>query len=135
MRIVIGCDPSGFPLKGPVTEFLQQHPLVTEVIDVGVSAGDDRSKLYPQIGREVGEAVASGQADRGLAFCGNGLGVTLAANEVKGAIAVTADDILTVRSSVTVNKATVLCMGANIVAPRLATVLIDEWLQVDYPAE
>ncbi|SDL20253.1 RpiB/LacA/LacB family sugar-phosphate isomerase [Tessaracoccus oleiagri] len=134
LRIAIGADQSAFDLKSAIIRVLQSHDRVDAVLDVGVSGLGDETKNHEDVAIAVANAVASGTADRGLAFCGNGLGVALAANTVEGVSAVTADDIFSVRTSVTTNRATVLCMGAKVVGAELASTLVEAWLAEEMPA-
>jgi ribose 5-phosphate isomerase B len=80
LRIVIGCDDAGYEYKEILKRDLLASDLVESVVDVGVGA--DGHTPYPRIGVAVGQAIASGDADRGLVICGTGMGVALAAGKV-----------------------------------------------------
>lgn len=134
LRIAVGADYSAYHLKSAMLEVLMRSGLVDDVYDVGVAGPDDTSGDHAQVAVEVANRVATGKADRGLAFCGNGLGVAIAANGVDGVAAVTAHDLFSVRTSITGNRAQVLCMGAKVVGSELAGELVQEWLQVEMPA-
>ncbi len=133
LRIAVGADQSAFDLKTAIIRVLDSHHRVESVLDVGVGGPEDDTNNHEGVAIAVASAVANGTADRGLAFCGNGLGVALAANTVGGVSAVTADDIFSVRTSVTTNRATVLCMGAKVVGAELAATLVDAWLAEEMP--
>ncbi len=133
LRIVIGSDASGFPLKDAVTRHLQDHPDVSELTDVGAFAQDDPEADPVRAAITVAKHVAAGDADRGLVFCGNGLGVMIAANSVDGVDAVIAHDLFSIRTSITRNRAQVLSMGSEVIGSGPAVELIDEWLRTPMP--
>lgn len=134
LRIAIGADKGAHALKAAVGDLLESHELVGAVLDQGVAGPEDDSSDHAQVAVAVAERVATGEADRGLLFCGNGLGVAISANGVDGVDAVTAHDLLSVRTSITVNRARVLCMGARIIGVDSARELVDEWLKTAMPA-
>lgn len=134
LKIAVGSDFSGYELKRLILETFQNHDMVAEMVDVGVAGPDDREADHVQVADSVAQHVAQGRADRGLLFCGNGLGVAIAANEVDEVRAVTAHDLFSVRTSITGNEAQVLCMGAKVIGPGAAAELIGEWLRTPMPA-
>ena len=89
MKIAIGCDHVGFELKGKVIEHLKEKGI--EVVDFGTNSTERTD--YPIYGKAVGEAVASGECDKGILICGTGVGISLAANKVKGIRAVVRADV------------------------------------------
>jgi ribose 5-phosphate isomerase B len=112
MKIVIGSDHAGFELKDQLLSWLRAEG--HEVIDVGTDT--DTSCDYPVFGAAVGRAVVSGQADRGVAVCGSGLGICMAANKVagvRGAVLRTAEDAELSRRH---NDANVACFGGRVTA-------------------
>jgi ribose 5-phosphate isomerase B len=126
MRIVVGSDSAGFDYKEALKADLASHPSVTEVVDVGVSAGQDTD--YPHVAVEAARSVAEDRSDRALLVCGTGLGVAIAANKVRGVRAVTAHDSFSVERSVLSNNAQVLCLGQRVIGLELARRLVAEWL-------
>jgi len=124
MRVAIGSDHAGFPLKERVKAELVQ--LGHTVEDVGTDSADV-SVDYPDFSIPVGEAVASGRADRGVVMCATGIGASIAANKVEGvrASVVTSDE--TARLTRTDNDSNVLALGAKTV-PSFEDAL--RWLQV-----
>lgn len=126
LRIVIGADAAGVEYKEALGQFLRESPLVAEVTDVGVSAGEQTP--YPEIGIQAATRVAEGKADRALLICGTGLGMAISANKVRGIRAVTAHDSYSVERSVLSNDAQVLCLGQRVIGPELARKLVGEWL-------
>ena len=123
MRIAIGCDHAGFPLKAPAIEELQR--LGHEVIDLGTDSED--AVDYPDFAQKVGETVMRGQADRGLLLCGSGVGASVAANKVPGVRAAVCHDTFSARQGVEDDDMNVLCLGARVIGPQLALDVIRAW--------
>lgn len=126
MRIVVGSDDAGYEYKELIKADLLQDPHVEAVVDVGVDR--DEHTDYPTVAIAAAERVADGSADRGILFCGTGLGVAISANKVHGIRAVTAHDSFSVERSVLSNNAQILCLGQRVVGPELARRLVREWL-------
>jgi ribose 5-phosphate isomerase B len=128
MRIAIGSDHAGFGLK--------QH-LIDTIRRLGHEV-DDRGTLseapvdYPPICADVGRAVASGQADRGVVLGGSGQGEQIAANKVPGVRAALCNDLYTARLSRQHNDANVLAIGARIVGIGLADEIVTTWLSTSF---
>ncbi len=127
LRIVIGCDEAGTRFRDALRADLQKHPMVSEVVDVGVVADD--TTAYPHIAVRAARMVADGAADRALLICGTGLGVAISANKVPGIRAVTAHDVYSVQRAVLSNDAQVLCFGERVIGLELARALAQEWLK------
>lgn len=130
LRIVVGSDEAGYAYKEALKSDLLKHPLVADVIDVGV--GQAETTDYPHVAVEAARLIAAGDADRGLLICGTGLGVAIAANKVKGIRAVTAHDSYSVERSVLSNNAQILTMGQRVIGLELARRLAAEWLQYTF---
>ncbi len=128
MKIAIGNDHSAVELKNIIVEFLQEKG--HEVLNLGVDTTD--SCDYPVYGEKVGRAVASGEADLGIAICGTGLGISLAANKVKGVRACVCSEPYTAVMSRKHNNANVLCFGARVVGSELAKMIVEEWLNAEF---
>ena len=126
LRIVIGSDDAGYDYKELLKKDLLASDLVESVTDVGVDA--DGHTAYPKIGVAVGEAIAAGDADRGLLICGTGMGVAMAANKVQGIRASVAHDSFSVERLVLSNNAQVLALGQRVIGVELARRLVREWL-------
>lgn len=129
-RIALGSDEAGYDYKEVLKADLEASDLVTSVKDFGVDANGDTS--YGKIAIAVAQAVASGEADRGVLVCGTGLGMAIAANKVRGVRAVTAHDSFSVERSVLSNDAQVLCMGQRVIGKELARRLLREWLTYEF---
>ena len=128
MRIVIGSDHAGFELKQALQRWL--HAGGHEVIDVGTDT--DASCDYPVFGAAVAREVASGDADRGVAVCGSGLGICMAANKIPGvraAVLRTAEDAEMSRRH---NNANVACFGGRVTAVAEAEHALAVFLGTDF---
>ena len=130
-RVVIGSDNVGIEYKDELKALLQHDPRVVSVDDVGVVSKSDET-AYPHIAVAAARKIAKGEADRGLLFCGTGLGVAIAANKVPGARAVTAHDPYSVERSVLSNNAQILTMGARVIGLELAKKLVSQWLDYEF---
>lgn len=128
MRIAIGSDHAGFPLKEHLLATLAE--LGHEVSDHGTDSTE--SVDYPPICAAVAREVVAGSAARGIVLGGSGQGEQLAANKVRGARAALCHDLYTARLSRQHNDANVLAMGGRIVAPGLADEIVALWLATDF---
>jgi ribose 5-phosphate isomerase B len=129
VRIAIGSDHAGFPLKSHLVETLES--LGHEVDDLGTESGDV-SVDYPPICAAVGRRVVAGEADRGVVLGGSGQGEQIAANKVHGVRAALCNDLFTARLSREHNDANVLSMGGRIVAFGLAEEIVALWLKTGF---
>jgi ribose 5-phosphate isomerase B len=128
--VAIGADNAGADMKNALKAQLEADPRV-HVIDLGVpDASDDRA--YPHVGIDVAQAVARGEARRGLLVCGTGIGMAISANKVPGIRATVAHDSYSVERSVLSNDCQVLTLGARVVGLELAKRLVDEWLGYEF---
>lgn len=128
VRIAIGADHGGVVLKDVLAEHLAARGV--EVIDLGTH-GTDRVD-YPDYGHAVGLAVALGRADLGVALCGSGIGIGMAANKVPGIRAATVHDETSARLARQHNDANVLCMGERLVGVEVARNALDAWLDATF---
>jgi len=128
VKIAFGADHAGFELK----ERLKAHASARghEVLDLGTRSTD--SVDYPDFGRAVGEAVAGGRADRGVAICGSGIGIAIAANKVAGVRAGVPNDLFATRLMREHNDANVIAFGARLVAAPLAEAMLDLFLETPF---
>lgn len=123
MRIAVGCDHAGFPLKAAAVAELKR--LGHQVIDLGTHSDDPVD--YPDFAQAVGEAIMRGEAERGLLLCGSGVGASVAANKIPGVRAATCHDTYSARQGVEDDDMNVLCLGARIIGPELALTVIRVW--------
>ena len=131
MRIVIGSDHAGFPLKADVVAFVKS--LGHEVEDVGSFSPDPVD--FPDIARAVTSRVTGGKADRGILVCGTGVGAAIAANKVHGIRAAVGHDVHSAHQCVEHDDCNVLCIGAQIVGPWLAKDLIAAYLTAEFSTD
>ncbi len=125
MQIVMGADPWGRELKDTVKDHLRQQG--HEIIDIGMT--DDKTDIpYYQVAATAAKTIQAGGADRGILFCGTGMGVAVVANKFKGITASVVESEFTARMCKAVNNANVLTMGAMVVSPHIATLAADAWL-------
>lgn len=128
MRLSVGSDHAGYQLKEHLVETLAK--LGHDVVDLGTDS--EAPVDYPPICAAVAQAVARGEADRGIVVGGSGQGEQIAANKVRGVRAALCNDLYTARMSRQHNDANVLAMGGRIVAPGLADEIIEVWLTTDF---
>ncbi|MFO7152783.1 MAG: ribose 5-phosphate isomerase B [Bacillota bacterium] len=128
MKIAVASDHGGFALKKEIVKFLQEKGLEYE--DLGTYT--EESVDYPEIAFKLAEAVAKGEYDRGILICGTGIGVTIAANKVKGIRAALCHDVYSARMSRAHNNANVLTLGGRVIGPELARTIVEEWLMAEF---
>jgi ribose 5-phosphate isomerase B len=128
MKIAIGSDHRGFALKEALKELLGE--LGYEWVDFGCQGEDPVD--YPDIARPLAEAVAAGEYQRGILICGNGVGMSIAANKVKGVRAALCQNGFTARLARQHNDANVLCLGSWCVGRGLAEDIVRVFLSEDF---
>jgi ribose 5-phosphate isomerase B len=127
-RIAIGSDHAGFLVKEILRKHLESAGYAVD--DQGTSS--EESVDYPDFGKAVGERVASKQCDVGIAVCGSGIGISIAANKVPGIRAALAHDVTTARLAREHNDANILALGARIVTPAVALEMVQAFLTTPY---
>lgn len=128
--VAIGSDHAGYPLKEDLVEALRNEGY--QVNDLGTFSTE--SVDYPAIAREVAQAVASGRYARGIIVCGTGIGVTIAANKIKGIRAAACSEPYSAMMSRAHNNANILGLGARVVGPGLAIEIARAFLETDFEA-
>ena len=128
MKIVVGSDHAAYELKEAIKEKLTKEG--HEVIDVGCDSTE--SVDYPKYGHAVGRPVASGEAARGIAVCGSGIGISIACNKVPGIRAALCTSVEMAEMCRRHNNANVVCMGARMISQELAFDIIDKWMTTDF---
>jgi RpiB/LacA/LacB family sugar-phosphate isomerase len=131
MRIAIGCDDTGFPLKEQVSAALEASG--HELLDLGTFSTDPVD--HPDYARAVGQAVLRGFVDAGMLICGSGAGVSIAANKIRGIRASLCHDPEAARLSREEDDANVLCLGAREVDPIRAVAIAMAWLGASFSGE
>jgi ribose 5-phosphate isomerase B len=128
MRIALGADHAGFPLKQDLAAFLRSAG--HEVLDVGTDSTDPVD--YPAFCASAARAVTVGDAERAIVLGGSGQGEQIAANKVRGARAALCHDLYLARLSRAHNDANVLAMGARVIAPAYAREIVSVWLATPF---
>ena len=126
--IAIGCDHGGFELKNHVIKYLEDKGY--EVKDYGTYSED--SVDYPDCAKPVCEAVMSGEAEKGILFCGTGIGISIAANKHKGIRAALCSDVYSAKMTKQHNDANIICMGGRVIGRELAFMIVDAWLETEF---
>jgi ribose 5-phosphate isomerase B len=126
--VAVACDHAALPAKRIVLEALAS--LKVEARDLGVH--EERSVDYPDYAVKVAQAVASGEADRGVLLCGTGIGMSIAANKVPGVRAALVHDVTTARMSRLHNDANVLVLGGGLLGDRLLREIVEVWFSTDF---
>ncbi len=126
MRVAVGSDHAGYALKTHLARQLADWG--HEVVDLGTDRADV-SVDYPDFAAAVGRMVASGAADLGVAACGSGIGVAIAANKVPGVRAATVHDVTSAHLAREHNHANVLCFGERLIGPDVAVEALRAWLE------
>jgi ribose 5-phosphate isomerase B len=127
-RIAIGCDHRGFELKELILSFLQNEGYGCQ--DFGCYSTEPVD--YPDIAREVGQAVASGSFDQGILICSTGIGMCIAANKIKGVRAALCHNVFAAQRARQHNDANVLCLGGEDVDTSLALEIVKTFLTTDF---
>lgn len=128
MKIALGCDHAAIKMKNEFAIALSREGY--EVIDFGTEDGG--AVDYPDYALPVAEAVASGKADRGILICGTGIGMSIAANKVKGVRCALCSDTFSARACREHNDANVLAFGERVIGPGLAKDIVDIFLTTPF---
>jgi len=125
MKIAIGSDHGGYNLKEIIKNYLAQRGIEFE--DMGTYSTE--SCDYTDYAVKTAKAVVSGEYERGILICGTGIGISIAANKVKGIRAALCGDTFSARMSREHNDSNILCMGERVIGAGLAVDIVDEWLK------
>ena len=128
MKIAVGCDHGALELKNKVAAHLQERGF--EVMDVGTYTPD--SCDYPDYAAKAAKLVASGQCDRGIVLCTTGIGVSIAANKVKGIRCALLGDLMSARLTRQHNDTNMMALGAAVTGEGLALEIVDVWLDTAF---
>lgn len=126
--IALGSDHGGFSLKQEIKAYLDEQHISYR--DFGTDSAD--SCDYPDFAKAACEAVLDGSCEKALLFCGTGIGISMAANKLKGIRAACCSDYYSAKYTRLHNDANVLCMGGRVVGPGLACELVDVFLHTDF---
>lgn len=131
LKVAIGADDAATGLKNLVKEHLQQKQI--EVTDFSHDvAGNDQ--IYPDIAFNLASAIRDGSFERGLLFCGTGIGMAIVANKVPGVRAAQCHDVYSAERARKSNNAQIMTLGARVVGHELALMLVDTWLAAEFEA-
>ena len=128
MKIAIACDHGAFDLKQKVSAHLSAKGY--EVVDFGTHSKD--SCDYPDFAGPAARAVASGACEKGILLCTTGIGVSIAANKVKGIRCALLSDLMSARLTREHNDTNMMAIGAAVVGEGLALEIVDTWLDTEF---
>ena len=128
MKIAVAADHAGFPLKERIIRELREAG--HEVSDLGTDSTDPVD--YPDYAQKVANAVREGSADRAILLCGSGAGACVAANKFRGIRAAVCHDPFTARQAVEDDDVNVMCLGARVVGPELASELTKDYVKAQF---
>src|SRR5713226_2013849 len=131
MRIVLGADHAGFEMKQSLLTYVRG--LGYEALDVGTTSTAPVD--YPDYAEAVGDAIRTGQAERGILICGSGVGVSVAANKMPGIRAAVCHDCYSAHQGVQHDNMNVLVLGSRVIGPELARDLVKEFLDANFSEE
>ena len=126
--IGLGCGHGGLELKKVVMDYLDSKNI--EYKDFGTYTSE--SCDYPVYGKAVANAVAGGECDKGIIICGTGIGISIAANKVRGIRAALCHDVFSAKATREHNDANILAMGARVIGPGLALEIVKAFLETDF---
>lgn len=128
MKIAVGFDHAGFPLKEIVLDTIREAG--HDPIDLGTDS--DEPVDFPDYSEKVGRAIQTGEAKRGILVCGSGVGACIAANKLKGVFASICHDTYSAAQGVRHDDMNLLCLGARVIGPELAKTLVEAFLEARY---
>ncbi len=131
MKIAVACDHAGFPYKATVVALLRERGM--EVLDLGTHSTD--SVDYPDYAEAIGRAIANKEVERGIVLCGSGIGVSIAANKIKGVRAAVCHDTYSARQGVEHNDMNLLALGARVIAIEKVPELVAAFLDARFSGE
>lgn len=127
-RVAVGCDHGGFVLKNRVVKTLET--LGAEVVDFGCF--DESSVDYPEYGEKVARAVAAGECESGVIMCGTGIGISIAANKVKGIRAAVVTNTYMAKLTKNHNNANIIALGGRVISEDEAEEIVRAWFTAEY---
>ena len=128
LQIAIGSDHGGFEYKSEIIDYLKENGYT--YTDVGTYSKE--SCDYPIIAKKVAQKIVSGEADRGILICGTGIGMSIAANKVKGIRAALCSDTFSAKATRAHNNSNILCLGQRVIGDCLALDIVTVWLNTEF---
>ena len=129
--IALGCDHGGFELKQEIKKYLDEEGLEYQDYGCDSTASTD----YPIYAKRVAKAILDGTCDKGILICGTGIGISIAANKIKGIRAALCTDCFCAEATRLHNDANVLALGGRVVGPGLAVKIVDTFLNTPFSEE
>ena len=129
--IALGCDHGGYELKQEIIKYLEEKGIPYQ--DFGCDS--TKSVDYPVYARKVGRAIQNGECDKGILICGTGIGISIAANKMKGIRAALCTDCFSAEATRLHNDANILALGGRVVGPGLAVKIVDTFLNTEFSHE
>ena len=126
--IALGSDHGGYGLKQEIIGYLEEKGI--EYKDYGCY--DESPCDYPVFGKKAAQAEVSGECEKGILICGTGIGISIAANKIKGVRAALCHDVFSAKATREHNDANMLAMGARVVGPGLALMIVDTFLNTEF---
>lgn len=126
--IALGSDQAGYELKQVIMKHLEDRGL--EYKDYGSYSADPVD--YPIYGKKVAQAIVDGECDKGILICGTGIGISIAANKIKGIRAAVCSDCFSAEATRLHNDANILAFGARVIGPGLAEKIVDTFLDTEF---
>ncbi|MDC3416744.1 ribose 5-phosphate isomerase B [Aquibacillus salsiterrae] len=130
MKVILASDHGGVELRKEIGELLKEMDIEFE--DIGCDC--EGSVDYPDYGIPAAERVASGEFDKGILICGTGIGMSIAANKVKGIRCALVHDVFSAKATRQHNDSNVIAMGARVIGPGLALEIVKTWLTTEFEA-
>lgn len=131
MKIAIGCDHAAYEMKQQVMKHLEEKGI--EYKDFGTYSPN--ASDYPLVAKDTAQAVASGEFDKGIVMCGTGVGISIAANKVKGIRCALLSDTFSAKATRQHNDANMMAMGARVIGIGLALEIVDAFLGTEFSGE
>ncbi|MFA5450170.1 MAG: ribose 5-phosphate isomerase B [Clostridia bacterium] len=128
MKIAIGCDHGGINLKPTVVDAINE--LGYSIVDFGTHGSG--SVDYPDFAYKVAKAVVSGEADKGVLICGTGIGISIAANKVRGIRCAHITDVFSAEMSAAHNNANIIALGGRITTPETAREIVNKFFTTEF---
>lgn len=129
--IALGSDHGGFALKQEIMKHLEERGIEYE--DFGCY--DESSCDYPVYAKKVAKAIVEGKCEKGILICGTGIGISITANKIRGIRAALCHDVFSAQATRQHNDANILAMGARVVGPGLALLIVDTFLDTPFSGE
>lgn len=128
MKVILSADHAGVTIRNEVKNVLEEMGI--DYVDTGCKGSE--SVDYPDFALPAAKRVASGEFDRGILICGTGIGMSIAANKVKGIRCALAHDVYSAKLTRQHNDSNVLALGERVIGPGLAREIVKEWLKTDF---